>query len=215
MTNRDILQTALQQSAMDSNCRPEDFLSAENKVVLSKKNPAARKYLELPFLCDFTSYGSNIVASVSPEYRKIAQSYLEKNSVSQCFETPSLHTLIENLRPYQQTGSRNSAIGKGSLLLCRLVQPSLCAKCHCRGFQTGMGTDDREIPAVYCRNAVTGQFLTKQTAKRRCPASAPQNRSAPIYCPGKRTPEAPAGTASPGTAAPAAHEAAGFLRPFG
>lgn len=99
MTNRDILQTALRQSAMDSNCRPEDFLSAENKVVLSKKNPAARKYLELPFLCDFTSYGSNIVASVSPEYRKIAQSYLEKNSVSQCFETPSLHTLIENLRP--------------------------------------------------------------------------------------------------------------------
>lgn len=99
MTNRDILQTALRQSAMDSNCRPEDFLSAENKVVLSKKNPAARKYLELPFLCDFTSYGSNIVASVSPEYRKIAQSYLEKNAVSQCFETPSLHTLIENLRP--------------------------------------------------------------------------------------------------------------------
>lgn len=99
MTNRDILQTALRQSAMDSNCRPEDFLSAENKVVLSKKNPAARKYLELPFLCDFTSYGSNIVASVSPEYRKIAQAYLEKNSVSQCFETPSLHTLIENLRP--------------------------------------------------------------------------------------------------------------------
>lgn len=42
MTNRDILQTALRQSAMDSNCRPEDFLSAENKVVLSKKNPAAR-----------------------------------------------------------------------------------------------------------------------------------------------------------------------------
>ena len=99
MTNRDILQTALRQSAMDSNCRPEDFLSAENKVVLSKKNPAARKYLELPFLCDFTSYGSNIVASVSPEYRKIAQAYLEKNAVSQCFETPSLHTLIENLRP--------------------------------------------------------------------------------------------------------------------
>ena len=71
MTNRDILQTALRQSAMDSNCRPEDFLSAENKVVLSKKNPAARKYLELPFLCDFTSYGSNIVASVSPEYHHL------------------------------------------------------------------------------------------------------------------------------------------------
>ena len=31
MTNQEILKIALQQSAYDCNCNPEDFLSAENK----------------------------------------------------------------------------------------------------------------------------------------------------------------------------------------
>lgn len=57
----------MQQSAVDSDCLAEDFLSEQNKVVVSKKNPDARKYLELPFACDLTSYGGNIVASVSAE----------------------------------------------------------------------------------------------------------------------------------------------------
>ena len=38
MTNKEILQIALQQSAYDCNCEIEDFLSTENKVVLSKKH---------------------------------------------------------------------------------------------------------------------------------------------------------------------------------
>ena len=30
MTNREILEIAMRQSAIDSNCRPEDFLSEQN-----------------------------------------------------------------------------------------------------------------------------------------------------------------------------------------
>ena len=52
MTNQEIFQIALQQSAHDCNCKAEDFLSMENKVVLSRKNEKARAYLELPFACD-------------------------------------------------------------------------------------------------------------------------------------------------------------------
>ena len=37
MTNQEILQIALQQSAYDCNCNAEDFLATENKVVLSQK----------------------------------------------------------------------------------------------------------------------------------------------------------------------------------
>ncbi len=48
MTNQEILQIALQQSALDCNCNPEDFLSSENKVVLSKKTK--RQGLISPFL---------------------------------------------------------------------------------------------------------------------------------------------------------------------
>ena len=42
MTDYDILQTALMQSAVDSGATPDDFLAAENKVVLSEYNSKAR-----------------------------------------------------------------------------------------------------------------------------------------------------------------------------
>ncbi|RFZ79045.1 GNAT family N-acetyltransferase [Lacrimispora amygdalina] len=100
MNNKEIIERAMQQSAIDSNCCMENFRSNENKVVLSVKNPKARKYLELPFFCDLTSYGNNIVASVSGELKDIVEEYIEKYPVAHCFETPNLHILIERLKPF-------------------------------------------------------------------------------------------------------------------
>lgn len=100
MTNDEILQIAMQQSAVDSNCRAEDFRSTENKVVLSRANPGARKYLELPFACDLTSYGNNIVASVSENLAGIAEAYIGKYPVEHCFETPNLLVLMKELMPF-------------------------------------------------------------------------------------------------------------------
>ena len=100
MTNEEILNIAMSQSAIDSNCKAEDFKSLENKIVISRKNPNARKYLELPFSCDLTSYGNNIVASVSEELVDVVKEYIEKYEMICCFETPNLHFLIEKLKPY-------------------------------------------------------------------------------------------------------------------
>jgi GNAT superfamily N-acetyltransferase len=100
MTNYEILQIAMQQSAFDSNCNMEDFTKTENKIVISGKNPNARRYLELPFSCDLTSYGNNIVASVSEELMESVSEYIGKYPVEHCFETPNLHILIEKLKPY-------------------------------------------------------------------------------------------------------------------
>ena len=99
MTNKEILQIALQQSAIDSNCDAADFLSEKSKLFISKKNEAARKYLELPFLCDFTSYGNNIVASVSEQFENTARKYIERFPAEHCFETPNMHVLMNELRP--------------------------------------------------------------------------------------------------------------------
>ena len=55
MTNEAILRIAMQQSAVDSSCCPEDFLQAQNILVISRKNDRARKYLDLPFACDLTT----------------------------------------------------------------------------------------------------------------------------------------------------------------
>lgn len=100
MTNNDILQLAMRQSAIDSGCAPEDFLSQENKVVLSRPHPQARKYLSLPFSCDLTYYGNGIVASVSPELAGPVREFLDKYPPEHCFETPNMHELIRRLTPF-------------------------------------------------------------------------------------------------------------------
>ena len=100
MTNSDVIEIAMAQSAIDSNCRKDDFKSNENKVVISAKNSDARRYLELPFYCDLTSYGNNIVASVSDELAETVSSYICKYSYIHCFETPNLIVLQEKLKPF-------------------------------------------------------------------------------------------------------------------
>lgn len=98
LTNQTILETALRQSATDAGCRPEDFLQRENVTVLSRKDPKARKYLELPLPCNLISYGNNVVVSVQEAYREIATDYVNRFPAYRCFETPQIHVLDDALR---------------------------------------------------------------------------------------------------------------------
>ena len=102
ITNEDIWKIALQQSAYDCNCVPEDFLAEQNVVTISKKHPLARKYLDLPLSCDLVSYGSNIVAQASEEIAPLVKQYIDRFPVEHCFETPNMHVLDEQLRPFGQ-----------------------------------------------------------------------------------------------------------------
>ena len=86
-TNEEIFRVALEQSAIDSNCKWEDFLKKDNVIVTSVANPSARRYLKLPHACDLTTYGNNIVATISEEYRDIVECYISKYAVEHCFET--------------------------------------------------------------------------------------------------------------------------------
>ena len=47
MTNKEILEIALRQSAYDMNCAPEDFFRDEPVITRSVKHEKARKYLPL------------------------------------------------------------------------------------------------------------------------------------------------------------------------
>lgn len=102
-TNEKILKTALLQSAFDLSCKPEDFLREENVFVESFDSPNARKYLKLPFTCQMVSYGSNIVASTSPELKELAEKYLLRTDVAHAFETPSIHLLNDALKKHGQS----------------------------------------------------------------------------------------------------------------
>ena len=100
MTNEEIWRIALRQSAIDCNCQPEDFLKDESMVTISRAHPGARKYLPLPFACDLTSYGNNIVAQCREDLAPVVEGFIKSYPTEHCFETPHLHVLDEMLAPY-------------------------------------------------------------------------------------------------------------------
>ena len=97
MTNQEILKIAMQQSAVDLCAQCGDFKKCENVIVESQVSEGARRYLKLPFSCQLVSYGSNTVASVSPQFREITEKYLNSYPTEHLFETPNLHILNEAL----------------------------------------------------------------------------------------------------------------------
>lgn len=97
MTNKQIRQIAMEQSALDINCSAEDFLRDQHVIVKSCIGPAARKYYKEPVACNLVSYGNNIVASVRDEYREMVEEYIGKFEFYHCFETPNMHWLNERL----------------------------------------------------------------------------------------------------------------------
>ena len=86
MTNQKLLRIAMEQSAVDLSAAAEDFEKSENVVVNSLVNAGARRYLKLPFSCQLVSYGSNVVASVLPEYRETVENYIGRYPVEHLFE---------------------------------------------------------------------------------------------------------------------------------
>ena len=101
MTNDDIRQIALRQSAVDCHCQWTDFLSAGNVVAISCADDKARRYLQLPFDCHLVSYGVNVVASVRPDLAVPVKAYIDRYAGYRCFETPHLHILDDILRPHR------------------------------------------------------------------------------------------------------------------
>lgn len=122
--NRTIWQIALQQSAIDLNCKPEDFFGNENRVVVSEPHPQAKKYYRLPHVCQMVSYGSCVVASVRADAKETVDMYLKKVPASHAFETPNLHELDAMLLPH---GLKSRFMGACFLPDTALLQPLPCA----------------------------------------------------------------------------------------
>ena len=123
LTNKAIYQIAIQQSAIDANCSPEDFFCTENVITLSKENAAARRYLKLPHVCNLISYGNNIVATISKEYEGIVKEYISKYPVEHCFETPNMHVLND---AFQALGFRVCFMAEYFLPDVQVLRPLPC-----------------------------------------------------------------------------------------
>lgn len=103
MTNKDILQIAMEQSAADIGCKAEDFMSDKNITVPYKPAQNAKNYYEQPIESNFISYGNNVVAGVTDETQDVVKEYVSKYKFYHCFETPNMHWLNEHLAPLGQT----------------------------------------------------------------------------------------------------------------
>lgn len=123
MTYEKILRIAMEQSAVDVSCEPEDFCSDQNKVVISHSSGAARKYLELPFFCQIVTYGNNAVASASEEFAPFAKEYIEKYGAVRSFETPAVLELDRELRKY---GNRVCFMAQYYLPVSGRIVPTGC-----------------------------------------------------------------------------------------
>lgn len=99
MTNKEVLQIAMQQSAEDIGCKVEDFLAGDNRIVPFKLGENAKKYYKLPIGCNFISYGNNVVAAATDETFEIAKEYISRFEFYHCFETPNMRWLNERLEP--------------------------------------------------------------------------------------------------------------------
>ena len=97
MTNHEMMEIAMEQSAEDIGCRGKDFMSNRNVAFPLKLGKNARKYLKEPMTCNFVSYGNNIVAGSINETLDIVSEYIGKFEFYHCFETPNINWLNERL----------------------------------------------------------------------------------------------------------------------
>ena len=101
MTNAEILEVALAQSALDAGCAPEDFFAAENVFCEPPTAEAVSAYIKTPIVCRLVSYGRNVVASCDARLQDAVKSYLEKlEHPYYAFETPGVFRLNELLAPH-------------------------------------------------------------------------------------------------------------------
>lgn len=123
MYNEMILRIAMRQQAVDYDCFPEDFCQNENKVVISKGSSKARAYLKLPFFCALTSFGNNIVASVSADIAEFVSEFVKDKKIEDCFTPPNIFILNDELRKY---GKQFIFCAQRSLPDINIIRPIPC-----------------------------------------------------------------------------------------
>ena len=103
MTNEEILQIAMAQSAEDIGCHADGFRRDTNLVVPFRLGENAKRYYKLPIGCNFISYGNNMVAASTEALSGVVKEYLSRFEFYHCFETPNLRWLNRRLEPLGQT----------------------------------------------------------------------------------------------------------------
>ena len=104
MTQQEIFDAALRQSAADCSCSPEDFCRTEHVVRESLPSADARKDRPNPAVCRLVSFGSNIVAACRKDLIPEVTAYINSQpAFHRCLETPFFYELNKSL---EKAGAR-------------------------------------------------------------------------------------------------------------
>lgn len=103
MNNEEILNIAMEQSAIDIGCTIIDFKKKSNIVVPFHLGETAKRYYSEPIGCNFISYGNNVVAASSDTLFQVVKKYIECYDFYHCFETPNTTWLNNQLSDFGQT----------------------------------------------------------------------------------------------------------------
>ena len=113
MTQKDVLEIALKQSAADCSCSPADFTRTDHVITEAVPSPDARKDRPNPPLCRMISFGSNIVAACRKDLIPEITAYVNSlPAFYRCFEIPYLFDLNRSL---EKAGVRMARMGWGFL----------------------------------------------------------------------------------------------------
>ncbi len=123
MTNREMMEIALQQSAWDLQCDTKDFSKDKPVVVISKPEKRKKKFMPEINAFEMVTYGTNVVASVIPELKEIAEAYLKDKDPERVFEAPGLFELNGALQPF---GYEVSFMGQNYLPRTELLKALPC-----------------------------------------------------------------------------------------
>ena len=94
MTQQEILDAAMRQSAVDCSCSAEDFRRETNVVVESRPSADASRYLTNPNICALFTYGSNVVASCRGDLIPEVEAFVNgMPKHHRCFEPQGIYEL--------------------------------------------------------------------------------------------------------------------------
>lgn len=100
MTDKEIWDIALLQSAWDLSCCPEDFSLDHPVVVVSKKDARKKKFMAEVNALEFHTFGTNVVASVSKEIEEDVIRFLSDKDPERAFEPTAIIELDRMLNRY-------------------------------------------------------------------------------------------------------------------
>ena len=85
MENKNIKRIAIEQSAIDLNCKYEDLIGQTNKVVVSQLISGHKRDFTEPHFCQFVCYGNALVASVDEKLMEFMIPFVEKLPGFRCY----------------------------------------------------------------------------------------------------------------------------------